>query len=175
MKPTDKQIEELEEMFDCAFEDLSEYTVQSHIASQMYGLPNWNDNIGKYYNPDDISMTISDVHTLKDFKSPHDISIYVKDSKVLTKFYEMYNEQITKLTQIIMDIDFDYFSKIDCNYEVCFSCKVKTNLKYIIDTLSKTDFISCDVDTDIPYEFIVTKYGNNISIKNNFNLNIFKK
>lgn len=110
MELTKEQIEKIEEMYECDISELDNFDIATFLASENDTLPDFIHNIGRYFDPDSISIVTktrapeveSATYTIKEESNEKTIQTYNK-----------YIETQFKIMQAMMDIDGSLYKSIE--------------------------------------------------------------
>ena len=110
MELTKEQIEKLEEIYDCDISELNNFDIATFLASENNTLPDFIHNIGRYFDPDSISIATT---TRKPETEVVNYTIKEKSNKQTIQTYNKYIETQFKIMQAMMDIDGDLYKSIE--------------------------------------------------------------
>lgn len=110
MELTKEQIEKIEEMYDRDISELDNFEIATFLAIENDTLPDFTNNIGRYFDPDSISIITktrapeveSATYTIKEESNEKTIQTYNK-----------YVETQFKIMQAMMDIDGSLYKSIE--------------------------------------------------------------
>lgn len=167
MKLTKTQTKKIENFYDRDISEISEYEIESYF--NFKNIPIWVGVVDKYSK--DLSICWKEVKEIK----TKDLVINVVDSETISKFYDLYFKQLSKIIRAITAIDFPYFRSFTCDFILDMEAVCKKNIKSIIDKLNKENpgCISSDAN-NFDYRLITTKKDKTLTIKDNLNI-IFKE
>jgi len=110
MELTKEQIEKLEEIYDCDISELDNFDIATFLASENNTLPDFIHNIGRYFDPDSISIVTT---TRKPETEVVNYTIKEDSNEQTIQTYNKYIETQFKIMQAMMDIDGDLYKSIE--------------------------------------------------------------
>lgn len=163
MNITDADVRKIEDMYEKDISEVSAFEKATYIASRDGTLPNFLDNISKYFDdPDTVSMTILDAGA-NNVPTIDTSVITVANSEVLTRFFNEYNRNADKVVRAIIGIDLDFFRTIEGDFEIIVLASIDgDSMADIVNRMS--DDISINSNESTPYEIRVKRIGNQISV-----------
>lgn len=163
MNITDADVRKIEDMYEKDISEVSAFEKATYIASRDGTLPNFLDNVSKYFdNPDTVSMTILDAGA-NNVPTIDTSVITVANSEVLTRFFNKYNSNADKIVRAIIGIDLDFFRTIEGDFEIIVLASIDgDSMADIVNRMS--DDISINSNESTPYEIRVKRIGNQISV-----------
>lgn len=166
----DIDVAEIEEMFDKDISEITSFEMALYLGDKNNELPNFIEISEKYFgDSENVEISMQESNEAKDVQ--HTI-LYVENNDVYIKFLNTYNQNMNKLIQCIVDVDFNFYRTVASDFELVVHCSIKNN--NIIDIVKQISNDSIGhifvVDIDVPYEFRVIKSNNQLSITpvNNF-------
>lgn len=136
MELTKEQIEKLEEIYDCDISELNNFDIATFLAAENDTLPDFIHNIGRYFDPDSISIVTT---TRKPETEIVNYTIKEESNEQTIQTYNKYIETQFKIMQAMMDIDGDLYKSIEGDCIIYATAEVDGfNVKFNY-RISKTD------------------------------------
>lgn len=132
MELTKEQIAKIEELFDCDISEMSNFSIATFIAGENNTLPDFEHNIGKYFDIDSIGISYKD--DVKDVRFER-YTVKADTKKETIEKYNKYIETQFKIMQAIMDINSDFYKTVEGDFTVHADAHIDgfdTNFEYSI-------------------------------------------